>query len=775
MNAGLPDSLEPFLYRVENEAGDVKGIAFAIGPRGLLVTCTHVLDNACTRSAECRLVRFATGEVFNVTVPENLSWPADAEDVTFLLVSGPQAGDLPHLALSPHLPARGAELYSYGFPESRDHGGMPGQCRVVGPAREAGQPLIAISSDEISVGFSGAPAFDYESGLVVGMVTSIAIPDRFGRNAKAAFLTPATTLARLNPKVAIGVDVRIRHYRELMRSRARSPSYFIEGITGSGRLAFVPPALRELGRDAEGNQESRPISLDQLSHGYADGPVAPVCLIGDAGSGKSAVLRAVTERLADGTTALPILVRATALAQARGRDLSETLYEALRASGTFGVEMRLDGNFFSNWSKDLGQRFVLLVDGCDEIADLQLRNIFLTAVKEELAGLLQSRGHSLVIASREVSELQILARDFRRIVVDPLPEESIELMALTVLGPRSADFLAYLGRFANRTLLSSPLVLQLLLALFPGEMEELSSVADIYRAYVEKLKEEWRRRGLRQASDAAAHVLDVLAILAWWDFHDPGNLKAGKTAAADFVARQLVLGPVGASEAVNELVEFLAMEGGIVRVEQRSLVWVHANFRDFFAANALCRLGGASPLLAEDIARTDLCRVVLDNWDSPSAETFARFVLSMSSQTDETSEIAEQLLKHETAGLCFLSRVLGDGTKIPEKTVKVLAKKLKEQAVKADPCALVFTHVNQDPVVALHNLVWREPFFSLAIDLLRECEGDLNEAGMRFRRELAQAARRVCSSDQLDRLKSDDSLPSSIRDIFLESRSNAAE
>lgn len=754
MSEVVQTELEAALFRVETADGAPVGAAFAIGPKGLLVTCTHVLKDAGWPDTEWRMVRFGTDEVIGVKVLDNHLRTADGEDIAFVRIVGGVAEDLPSLELAPLPPPRGAELYCYGFPETGDAGGLPGRCRVTGPARIAGQAVLAIASDEVTVGFSGAPAIDEESGLVVGMVTAITVTDRFGKGGRTALLTPAENLAAIHPSARIGTDRRVRLYRKAVRARASAPNLLIiEAAAEASRDLFVAPAMREQLADGPFSPTSQALTLDALIDGYSEPDARATCLVGDAGAGKSAILRRVAVELVERRIALPVPVSATALSEAHGLDLSERLLGALRQSRTLGGEVQLPRDFLYGWARTLGQRFVVLVDGVDEIADRDDRSALLRDLKG-MARELAAEGHALLVASRDVSELKALQEHFRRLVVEPLPPGSVDDMIGGVLGTDAADFRLAVDRVANRTLLDSPLVLQLLLGLYlSGERAPLSTVAGTFEAYLQALRSTWRRRGM-PATPAAEHALDLLGIAAWCEL--TGDADAAIDASAAFLAEQLGLGVHAAESAATRVLAFLGAEGAIVRGKSAGgLDWVHLSFRDFLAARALCGLGNAMPGLAQVDMAAAHAKVVAEFWDDPANETFARFVLARSNEVGPASVLADLLEKDDSSAMFFVGRVVADGSRLPEAVASRFAERLAREAQLAtNTCRILFTESANNPTDRLHHLLWFDPVFTAAVERMDSgtAAGEDPDQHATFCRELFEAASAVCSAEQIERL-----------------------
>ena len=119
---------------------------------------------------------------------------ADAEDVAFLQLEGPLPQDAEPLPLGGSEGCAGHSFQTFGFPDQSPEEGLYGEGQLIEQTSILGMKVWQVKSSEITPGFSGGPVFDLDSRRVVGMVTSIAAPDRFGRLTETAFITPAETL-----------------------------------------------------------------------------------------------------------------------------------------------------------------------------------------------------------------------------------------------------------------------------------------------------------------------------------------------------------------------------------------------------------------------------------------------------------------------------------------------------------------------------------------------------------------------------------------------------
>ena len=181
------------------------GTGFAVSKR-LLVTCFHVVQPELGEPPPetVNVVFHATGDrrrtrvrAKATVVPE--SWRGcEAEDVAFLRVD--QVPD--QVKVLPLGSADGVdrdEVGAFGYPETGEIEGIGGTGHVVRQVRASGRPLLQLDSTEITSGFSGGPLWDRQKRRVIGMVTSIAKPDRYGKLGETAFATPTEVLQEICP------------------------------------------------------------------------------------------------------------------------------------------------------------------------------------------------------------------------------------------------------------------------------------------------------------------------------------------------------------------------------------------------------------------------------------------------------------------------------------------------------------------------------------------------------------------------------------------------
>ena len=215
---GWPVDLTRSVVQILNVKGRPEGTGFLVGQQ-LLVTCAHVLaghsrDGGPPTSPVIVVFPHLDGAAFTVQVdPEQWRDP-DAADVAFAHFDQTLPPQAQPLALGDSSGVRGHHVKAFGFPVNAPSAGhygygMAGD-QIMG---DGGTPLLQLTDcAEITEGFSGGPVLDERTGLVIGMVNSVTMPDRLDRGQATAYVTPTETLRDICPGLTIA---QIRPYRGL--------------------------------------------------------------------------------------------------------------------------------------------------------------------------------------------------------------------------------------------------------------------------------------------------------------------------------------------------------------------------------------------------------------------------------------------------------------------------------------------------------------------------------------------------------------------------------
>ncbi|MEU9880357.1 nSTAND1 domain-containing NTPase [Streptomyces phaeochromogenes] len=316
--------------------GVVVGAGFLID-RDVVVTCAHVV-RAGGYGPGGRL-RLAFPRVRGTPQAEGEvlvgPWRApEDEDVALVRLSA-TPGVQP-LALGSAAGCRGHPVRSFGFPGQAPpsgHFGYGTAGDLLTAVPEGGPLLQLTGANDLTTGFSGGPIIDEISGLAIGMITSIAAPDRHLRGQGIAYATPTQTLRRVWPGL---IESAVRPYRGLEPFTAHDASLF------HGRGTAVERVLAAL-------TEQRRVLL----------------LLGPSGAGKSSLIEAgVLPALASGALPgsdrwLPVLTRRP------GVDLLAALGQAgLPGAGAGGIVRAVERRLAA---EPRHQHLVLVIDQFEEI------------------------------------------------------------------------------------------------------------------------------------------------------------------------------------------------------------------------------------------------------------------------------------------------------------------------------------------------------------------------------------------------------------------------
>lgn len=268
--------LERGTVRIERANGQPVGAGFVVADRAggqLIVTCAHVV-HACSDQAaipEEVTVRFlANGQTQQAQVKREYWLGSQEGDVAVLSLGGSIPAEVQPLPLGSSVETEDQEVSCVGFPNLEVQA-LIGSGKVRGKTKDKhGQEILQLTSQEITLGFSGAPLWDSMRGRVIGMVSDIAKPEKITtRQRDTAFGIPTETLLRACPALAppdevcpyrgleafTEADATLFFGRErvikriLNRVRKEPPFLAVLGPSGSGKSSLIQagviPGLKE--------------------------------------------------------------------------------------------------------------------------------------------------------------------------------------------------------------------------------------------------------------------------------------------------------------------------------------------------------------------------------------------------------------------------------------------------------------------------------------------------------------------------------------------------
>ena len=247
----MAEDLTTGIVRILTADDTTAGTGFVVTDDGLIATCAHVVQGAGAGPDDTVRVAFHVTEEEHKAQAEIDWWRGpDAEDVAILRLEGPVPEGVVSLSLGSSAGVEGHTLTTFGFPDAKPVEGMAGKCEVVGRTTERGFPVLQLRSSEVTPGFSGAPVLDTITRRVVGMVTAITVPDRYGRQAETAFITPTETLRAVCPVLQLsdlcpyrGLAAFTEDHAEFFFGREKLVADLVAHLRGNPRfLAVVGPS-----------------------------------------------------------------------------------------------------------------------------------------------------------------------------------------------------------------------------------------------------------------------------------------------------------------------------------------------------------------------------------------------------------------------------------------------------------------------------------------------------------------------------------------------------
>jgi len=175
---------------------DEAGAGFVVSSSGLILTCAHLL-RGCALGDSVRIVPHATRQPLNATI----QLLRDPPDVALLQLTTPFPREVAVLPLGRSPGAPQSALRTFGYPLLRPEAGLPGELALQGFTDAADYPQLALRSEQVTLGFSGAPIWDPNTRAVVGMIISIAVADPGSRLNTEVIGVPVEVIQSVCPEL----------------------------------------------------------------------------------------------------------------------------------------------------------------------------------------------------------------------------------------------------------------------------------------------------------------------------------------------------------------------------------------------------------------------------------------------------------------------------------------------------------------------------------------------------------------------------------------------
>ncbi|MFD4032407.1 helix-turn-helix domain-containing protein [Streptomyces sp. NPDC058637] len=336
---------------------------------------------------------------------------------------------------------------------------------------------------------------------------------------------------------------------------------------------------------------------------------SPICtVLGAPGVGKSSLLRrqmdTVISRLGDGPVEVPVLLPAVELTG--GLRLADALARYTnRELPPYGLSQDLSAGFFADRPRP-GASWLVLIDGLDEVVDVEQRRRILDTVSTAVAD--PHGWHRFVVTSRPLpeSELNHVGRQVPRYELEPFTPQDLPVFAeswftaqqLTDPANLTQLFISALKRIGVTDLARTPLMATMLCQLFADRPDEPlpASRGDIYGRFADLLQgRQYQHAPEKQviqaldrygkaACERGREIIGILPRLVRYLAHQrhSGNRNSALRILADHP-------DVQRPEAVPQLEWEGFLTGclrgtGILTLHAGDFVFLHQTFLEYFAA-----------------------------------------------------------------------------------------------------------------------------------------------------------------------------------------------
>jgi tetratricopeptide (TPR) repeat protein len=776
----LDDLLETCTLRVWSQQRRKIGTGFFIAP-GRVVTCAHVLSE---RTASGQAVEVEWGgeshtakllKLFPDPCPTDNIFP-DIALLEFPKIAHPVAffdNDFDRYFL------KGDQLSSWGYSDLRPGGeSIFGSCE--GSAKYDRSPerhLIKFKETQIRPGISGAPLLNERTGAICGMIkrTRDSESDLGGLAIRGELILQylhdvVGPLARQRENAKVWLDTRDRidkSFYEYLSTLKQFTSSDYRVLPLPRRLGIDDVYVPLRARSLDGDVATGLFDIKDVFRNLTFSPRGRNLLFqGAPGSGKSTLLRYIAHNAYDHPTDLglnerylPLLVRLQSLASTSRASAEARLVEAVNDAADYQLSVPQNSDFFSEWPIRQNAKWLLLLDGFDEVPTGNRAKVI------QLMQLYQSRGCDLILTTRPTESLrEDYARSFNRYQIDPFNESQQQLLATKWFGTGANTFIASVRAAGSDFLGSTPLLLTMAACVYESAKGLPSRRMDLYKRFIADWWEEAESRQVR------AELRNELgAELANYALEGLQDVAVTMTERSEITAVDKVVDEVASRFAqkfaksievmrpqTERYLEIMGRRSGVFITRGRECEWLHRTFREYFCAKAFEWMDPESRS-AIDVAK---------KWHDDQWRQITLFCLSIWSEQKSVSSIIRRIIgKNPPYGLVFASDAIAEGAAVEEPLQREIVQLLSREAVgnaEGTICVRLLAGISDDSIkradetlralLQLSALPAAEPYFSQLVKTMvsfaRAWEKDMGNAALN---DLATLRRR----DELQAIAND--------------------
>lgn len=334
-----------------------------------------------------------------------------------------------------------------------------------------------------------------------------------------------------------------------------------------------------------------------------------ILIQGEAGSGKSTLLNRVAKQIINDwqqgkqSQLLPVLISAKRLASAPA-SLSQMISEETNLRFGYYLKNRISENIFDG-APFSGGKFLLLIDGMDEIINAEERQDHLLRIQSVIS---RYSEYQFVLTSRQDSRiLDISPRIFERYTLANFNPDKIKMFVEKWFSKKvdnndkTKKFIKYIGKTNLSLLASNPLYLTLILLTYTGrndygysfsrygvlekfiftslQEERLKDVRDIFKNnWAQQYGDEGKALGDKLYNFQRGY-LEQLALAQ----------QEEKTANLSFLDTSWLPEFIEREWLDNQIVDLLS-RSGLVQKRDTEWVFIHKQIQEYLASCALSRL-----------------------------------------------------------------------------------------------------------------------------------------------------------------------------------------
>jgi HEAT repeat protein len=321
-----------------------------------------------------------------------------------------------------------------------------------------------------------------------------------------------------------------------------------------------------------------------------------VLILGEPGAGKSTILRQIAkyawnepEKIGLQEPYLPVLLPLRIFSTLHG-----SLHERIRLTleKMDMLEKPFPDGFFTAWSENEQTKWLLLLDGLDEVATEERK--YLIASLNDLV--LKNSAVRAIITSRPsgYSDGELGHEQIAKYKALPFSAEQVQDFASNWFGEQAAGFIRALEKLNITALYETPLLLTIAARIYVerSQTNQASSLperrADLYAEFVRIMLDEANSRGLSSEIEKglAENSIYILAYLAWK--MQNGFLHRSEEyltrEAAEYLKQSLNIGSDRAETLGRGFVLAIGRYGGIILKEGKIYNWLHPTFGEYLAA-----------------------------------------------------------------------------------------------------------------------------------------------------------------------------------------------